>query len=88
MHRFFHTIVIVGAGVTSSCGESHEDVNPDAGGEDASQDAQSLADRVIEDAETMLEDAARVQDASQDSGEANCYGSPSEWDRDACPLIR
>lgn len=85
MHRFFHTIVIVGASVTSSCGESHENVFPDAGskdaslGNDASQDAQKLADRVIEDAEVM-------RDAAKDA--SNPCVVDGSWNEDSCPLIR
>lgn len=87
MNRFFHTVVVLGLSATSGCADdtsSSDDasISDDATmGADTSHDAQDLADRVIEDAETM-------RDALPDARKDLCRLPDGGWDEDSCPLIR
>lgn len=73
LHAFFHTVVVVGMGMSSGCAESHDDNGVEAGANEAgtssdaaiesSTDAASLADRIIEDANQMM----NVKDAAPDA---------------------
>ncbi len=94
---FFHTVVLVGLGMTGGCGDDSNDTTTDASSRDAqtdasSRDAQKLADRVLADSRMGNPDAALGKDASlpdaaKNSQDASDPGPDARIKKDAMVAI-